>query len=78
MDLYCTTCGEPHEIESLQEPEEYGLTVKGHMIVACGSCEFHRKHGTIDTGTAKTAASMHEILGDDIDGIASMMEDMGY
>lgn len=78
MDLYCTTCGEPHEIECLQEPEEYGLTLRGRMIVACSSCAYHRENGTIDTGVTQVASAMHDIMGDDIDGVASMMEDMGF
>lgn len=78
MDLHCTTCGEPHEIECLQEPDEYGLTLQGNMIVKCDACEWHRKRGFPLKGTANTASAMHDIMGDDIDGIASMMEDMGF
>lgn len=78
MDLYCTTCGEPHEIECIDEPDEYGLTLRGRTIVACSSCEYHRKRGTIDKRAAGASAAMHDIMGDDIDGVAAMMEDMGF
>jgi hypothetical protein len=78
MDLYCITCGEPHEIDCLHEPEAYGLTVKDSTIVKCSCCERHRKRGFPLKDTASTAAIMHEIMGDDIDAIACAMEDMGF
>jgi len=78
MDLYCTTCGEPHEIDCLHDPDEYGLTVEDSRIVKCSCCERHRKRGFPLKREAAMASAMHDIMGDDIDGIASMMEDMGF
>lgn len=78
MDLHCTTCGEPHDMDCLHEPEEYGLTVEGHMIVKCSACAWHEKRGFPLKDLAAKAAAMHDIMGDDIDGVASMMGDMGF
>jgi len=74
-DTYCTTCGEPYDIECLQEPEEYDLTLSGSMIVKCGACKWHAERGTPLRATAMASAALHDILGDDIDGVAAMMED---
>ena len=74
-DLHCTTCGEPWEMDCLSEPGEYGLTVKGSRIVSCSACAWHAERGNLLAGTAAAAAAMHDILGDDIDGVASMMQD---
>jgi Zn-finger protein len=74
-DLHCTKCGEPWEMDCLSEPGEYGLTVKGSRIVSCSACAWHAERGNLLAGTAAAAAAMHDILGDDIDGVASMMQD---
>ena len=78
MDLHCTTCGEPWEMDCLHEPDEYGLTVQGSMIVKCDACEWHKERGFPLKREAAVASAMHDIMGDDIDGIASTMEDMGF
>ena len=74
-DLHCTKCGEPWEMECLSEPGEYGLAVKGSRIISCSACAWHAERGNLMAGTAAAAAAMHDILGDDIDGVASMMQD---
>ena len=74
-DLHCTKCGEPWELDCISEPGEYGLTVKGSRIVSCSACAWHAERGNLLAGTAAAAAAMHDILGDDIDGVASMMQD---
>jgi len=73
-DMHCTKCGEPWDMDCLHEPDEYGLTLEGWRIVACGACEWHAERGFKLKGTAAAAAAMHDLLGDDIDGVASMME----
>lgn len=78
MDLHCTTCGEPHDIDCLHEAEEYGLTVHNGRIVECSACEWHRKQGFPMKREAQMAAAMHDMMGDDLDGVASMMGDIGF
>lgn len=77
MDIYCTRCGEPWDLDCLHEPDEYGLKLAGRRIVECDACEWHAQQGYPLRGTAMAAAAMHDILGDDTDGIAAMLEDMG-
>lgn len=83
MDTYCHRCGEPWEIDTFHEvAAELGTTFdkvlalfqqKGcAVITAAGPCEN-------TAGLRGEAVSMlNELLGDDIDGIASMMDDFEY
>ena len=75
MDVYCERCGEPHEVECLAEPDEYGLTLAGKRIVACGACEWHAAQGFPLRDAAEIAGIAADLMGDDIDGIAAMMDD---
>jgi hypothetical protein len=124
MDIYCPTCGEPWEMESLHEEaqERYGIPyyetpdVRGydygnpsftkikndeynsddyHKIYEQVSTEFRAKGcralNHISTATwcepqerdgedltmAEAASAMYDILGDDMDGAAAMLEDFG-
>ena len=80
MDTYCTNCGEPWDMSCLHEPKDYGLTLRRHTIVGCAACKWHEKRGFPLRRTADIAAIAHELMGDDIDGVASAMdmaEDMG-
>jgi hypothetical protein len=74
-DTYCTKCGEPWDIDCLHEPDEYGLQLDGTRILGCDACEWHAERGYPLRGMADAATAMHDILGDDIDGIASMLDD---
>ena len=77
MDLYCQVCGEPFEAYHMQhdvtvEEREYFYNGFG-----CASC-----NGTVPLSgrpeIAQLATIAHELMGDDIDGIASMLEDYSY
>lgn len=76
VDTYCTKCGEPWAVECLSEPAEYELTVSGGMIVECGGCAGE------PTGEpparAMAAAALHDLMPDDPDGVAAMLEDADY
>jgi len=77
MDLYCQICGEPFEAYHLQHDvtvEEREFFYNGF---GCASCK-----GIIPDGgrpeIAHISAVAHDMLGDDIDGVASIMEDWIY
>jgi len=78
MDLHCTKCGEPWELDCIHEPDEYGLTLDGSRIVECDACAWHAERGYPLKGAAMIADAMHDLLGDDIDGIASMMDGVRF
>lgn len=85
MDLYCVRCGEPWNIDTFHEVAgEKGVSFP--QVIA----DF-RQNGCVATGwtplcapsrplVAEASAAMFDLLGDDVDGIASMMEDFvnGY
>ena len=81
MDIRCTTCGEPwdsdtiHEIADEQEVpydeavalfRKYGCTVLGS------------RHSEVDANAALAARVVMELGGDDVDGMASDLEDMEF
>ena len=85
MDLYCTKCGEPWDMDSLHDLVEDGIVAnweEGRKKFAEIGCELwgcsHNEN--LKSDTAMASALMFEMLGDDVDGIAAMMEDfeMGY
>ena len=91
MDLYCTSCGEPwdndtfhdvaEETDSTYEKVMREFRVKGCAVIPGQSCV-----PTPATNTDRTfglrpqdaSAALFDMLGDDTDGIAAMMEDMGF
>lgn len=85
MDIYCPKCAEPVELDYLHTvADDNGttFTVELHRFQSDGcetigaTCNPNR-----DTGRASAAAAMYDLLGDDIDGAASMLEDfeaLGY
>ena len=82
MDVRCPKCGEPWDIDSLHEEAEYqGRTfdaIRNDFVSnGCGSalgnaawCDSHAY-----SPAANVAALAFDIMGDDIDGVASMLED---
>ena len=74
MDLYCQICGEPYEhyhVMHDMEEEERKEFLGGQGCDAC--------HGKVPEGgrpmTAQASSVLMDLLGDDLDGVAAMMED---
>lgn len=86
MDIYCPKCGEPWDNDELHHEAEdndsdYETVAKNFRRRGCEVFGF--QHGDADYEVngmpASTAASaLYELLGDDMDGAAAMMEDLGY
>ena len=76
MDIYCTNCGEPWELWNDGEREPaYKKAKRG----ACPACDGDpAKAGRSGSMQAMATAALADILGDDDDGIASMLEDFEY
>lgn len=81
MDIICPRCAEPWEIDTLHEyADEYGITFrevsKAFRTKGCG--EAFAEWG-IDSCVADANAGMRfvlaDLLGEDIDGYAALMED---
>lgn len=79
MDIYCPKCGEPWEMDSLHDLIEDGCEDyhKAVSLFRNKGCEaFGCGHNVTPMETTALASElMFDILGDDVDGIASMMDD---
>jgi hypothetical protein len=89
MDLYCARCGEPVDNDEFHDrAEEVGSTYRevsrdfrSRGCAAIGarcsepSTEVDRSYGL----TRQAAAgAMYDLLGDDMDGAAAMLDDLGF
>ena len=85
MDIYCTTCGEPWDIASLHDAVDEGNAEDyqdARMIFfgsGCGTLFNNRPCERPETGgpaamRANVTAALADVLGDDLDGIASELE----
>ena len=71
MDLRCNTCGEPWDVFTLTDEG-----VSPSVFAAKGCEAFGTRHGTtLPAGRRALLAEMSYLLGDDIDGLASELED---
>jgi len=84
MDIYCPVCGEPWENDTLHDYAEesestYKAVYSKFFSDGCGeafktwgiTCE----RNDANAGRAYISSVMHDLLGDDVDGIMSSMED---
>jgi hypothetical protein len=89
MDIYCVRCGEPTDIDELHQ--RAGETQSSFKFVqsdyyargceALGYPKCDREESLDNEGRLSASLAMStmvDLLGEDIDGIASMMEDLGY
>jgi len=91
MDIYCPIrgCGEPLDNDYIHEyAKEIGSTyekvsadfrnrgcVAVGLIHSEGNDEVDSRYGL---SASDAASALYDILGDDMDGMAAMMEDMGF
>ncbi|MGZ3472791.1 MAG: hypothetical protein ACXVA6_22775 [Isosphaeraceae bacterium] len=78
MDIYCPVCGEPWDLDELHAVPGTAFEAARRRFAAEGCGVFGTRHNSaVDSDKAAKSAVLHELLGDDIDGIASLMEDLG-
>lgn len=79
MDIYCPKCAEPVEIDYLHDvADDNGttFTVELHRFQSDGCKAIGARCNPVkDRGRASAAAALYDLLGDDIDGAAAMLED---
>lgn len=76
MDVYCKRCGEPVELYHIQHdaaPDERRRFWDGEGCVACFGREVKKW-----PFRAQVMAALHDVLGDDLDGLAAELEDAEY
>jgi hypothetical protein len=85
MDIHCRNCGEPWENETLHEvAQEMGTTyskvAKDFSAKGCKAfdgSDYETSHCTADS-RAEARGLLADLLGDDLDGYASTMDDLEY
>jgi hypothetical protein len=80
MDIYCPKCGEPWDNDELHYVAEendttYKATLDEFQKIGCGVFDGQPCADPADRRRALVMSVGFEIMGDDVDGIAVMMED---
>jgi len=86
MDIYYHRCGEPWEIDTFHDiaderGETFAVVMSAFQREGCGAtgwvakCERATGDGARMRGDL--SAALADMLGDDVDGIAAMLEDFG-
>lgn len=80
MDIMCPNCGEPWEFETLHDYAEengstYAKVAKVFRTKGCGEAFSAWRITCIKDENAESRFVLAEVLGDDMDGYASMMQD---
>lgn len=78
MDIYCSKCGEPWEIDSIHDVAEelqfsFDEALKAFKKQGCEI--LGASHGEVNENRAAAVSVLFDIMGDDVDGIAAMLED---
>lgn len=81
MDIKCKACGEPWAIDSLHDLVAEGAAVdfddaRG-MFYRDGCHAFGQGCTSVRYGGGSAIGVLQELLGDDVDGLAAMIEDFG-
>ena len=83
MDIYCVICGEPWDMDCLFDAVTEGRATDWNDARSkferegCGLWGL-KCSTTPDTARAMASAAIMEVMGDDLDGVASMLEDAEY
>ena len=74
MDIYCSKCGEPWDVYTLNE---YEVTMESFSTNGCRAFGVKCNENTIDKKNS-LYSEIYDILGDDVDGAASIIDDAKY
>ena len=83
MDIYCTHCGEPWEMDTIHDLEgtSYKEKVAQFSKYGCGAFDnpqYRCQHANIDPLRSMAMEAALDICGDDLDGAASFVDDINY
>ena len=83
MDLYCQKCDEPWEVYyvgcgDFDADNNVGDAVRFKAGDGCPACKWGLKAPKKQSFRGEAMSMLSDLLGDDIDGIASMMDDAEY
>lgn len=78
MDLICLHCGSPWDADHVRHEEPDAFERRGGRITHCPAC---RELGPVRdpelAARLEAAGAVADLLGDDVDGYESFLEDMG-
>lgn len=78
MDLYCTRCGEPWDMDTLLHDDPEGFDRKGGRITACPACRGQTVNlSEQEAERLAIIGELADLAGDDLDGLAADLEDFG-
>jgi len=80
LDIYCKVCGEPLDVAELHDIEGMTFGEARNAFYAEGCVGVGFTHSNTKASHGPEIEALQELLGDDIDGVAAMMEDfdLGY
>jgi len=76
MDVYCPRCGEPFDAYEVRHEFKTIERIKFWRGAGCPCCI--NQLTVVPTPQAAATAALRDTLGDDIDAIASMLDDVGF
>ena len=82
MDVYCSRCGEPYDVFSLTDDMTKEERADFHAGRGCPCCR-NTPDDAIDLSERQkdlltVQSALKTVLGDDIDGLAAELEDLGF
>ena len=81
MDTYCTRCGEPWDVDYLQHEidDDFGFVFGTNRLVVlrCPSCGARHTSSRKASQRRAFAEELAQLLGDDLDGFAAEMDELG-
>ena len=82
MDLYCTVCGEPWDVDTLHDIDGASYSDKRRRFQVEGCAALGTAHALLEDGErpfrALASEALFDVLGDDVDGVASELADAEY
>ena len=76
MDLICTNCGEPWDMDTVLHDEPDDFKRRGAAIIQCPACKENGPAPKELREKLLAAREAGDLLGDDVDGYAAMLEDL--
>ena len=80
MDLPCINCGEPWDMDYVLHEAPHEFTRTHGRIDRCPACPTtgDPQLSAAQRARLEAVATLADILGDDIDGLAAELEDLGF
>lgn len=78
MDIRCNKCGEPWDLDELHYVDGKSFDEARKAFYRVGCEVFESRHGETPWGDQDLVLALQELAGDDIDGLASDLDDAAW